>query len=108
MSKVTEKQAKEKHSGPNIAGHDSPLSGYQETATEVTSLVMYVREDVAANLSAPTGVEVWAKPLEARSENNNDSLEVRLQKVCTKPAPCIEDTTDFSCRPPVSPPLSRT
>ncbi|EME43218.1 hypothetical protein DOTSEDRAFT_72566 [Dothistroma septosporum NZE10] len=91
VARITEKQAKDIHSGPIADGHDSPLSEYQEAVTEVTSVVMYVREDVASKLNAPA-VESWVKPLDA----NTDSLEMRLQKATsfTTPEPDLTDGED--------------
>ncbi|KAK4622351.1 hypothetical protein CLAFUW4_06812 [Fulvia fulva] len=94
--KVTEKQAKDKRSGPITTGHDSPHSGYQDATAEVTQLVIYVQDEAVPKLMAPTHVETWAKPLETTPDANTDSLEVRLQKATSfsTPEPGLTDGED--------------
>lgn len=72
VTRLTEKQGRECHSGEDAegvgssnsgetvkTGHDSPFSEINEPQSEVSSVVMYVRDDVAAEtFEAPT-VETW-------------------------------------------------
>lgn len=75
VTRLTEKQAKDRHSGIDADhsgasspgettrdGHDSPFSQYREPRSEVPSIVMYCRDDVAVETFNAPKVEGWVPP----------------------------------------------
>ncbi|KAF2160742.1 hypothetical protein M409DRAFT_70271 [Zasmidium cellare ATCC 36951] len=68
VTRLTEKQARERHSGAegnangsrkSEDGYDSPFSEFHEPTSEVTCAVMYVRDDMAEETFNAPDVEEW-------------------------------------------------
>lgn len=77
VSRLTEKQAREKHFGVEENarvklnnGHDSPFSQFHEPLGEVPCAVMYVRDDIASFTFDAADEEAWVPPNLQQSDSN--------------------------------------
>jgi hypothetical protein len=88
VSRFTEKQARDRHSGSPAdgdvsqtpdekieIGYDSPFSEFREPRSEVTCAVMYVHESVAQETFNGPSVEIWVPPALDKPEDLKTALE---------------------------------